>query len=111
LSGATHRIDGDFIEAGSWAVAAAVTGGEVEVRGARALDMEPIVAVLSRFGVRTELEEGCLRVLESALEGAGRRGSSSGCVASGPPSSARAEGGSAADPPKHVADGGRRQAA
>ena len=72
LSGATHRIDGDFIEAGSWAVAAAVTGGEVEVRGARALDMEPIVAVLSRFGVRTELEEDRLRVLESTLEGAGR---------------------------------------
>ncbi len=42
---------------GSWAVAAAVTGGEVEVRGARALDMEPIVAVLSRFGVRCELED------------------------------------------------------
>ncbi len=45
--GARHRVDGDFIEAGSWAVAAAVTGGEVEVRGARALDLEPIVAVLS----------------------------------------------------------------
>jgi UDP-N-acetylglucosamine 1-carboxyvinyltransferase len=72
LSGASHRIDGDFIEAGSWAVAAAVTGGEVEVRGARAPDLEPIVAVLSRFGVRTELEGNRLRVLESALEGAGR---------------------------------------
>ena len=34
--------------------------------------MEPIVAVLSRFGVRTELEESRLRVLESTLEGAGR---------------------------------------
>jgi UDP-N-acetylglucosamine 1-carboxyvinyltransferase len=72
LAGARHRIDGDFIEAGSWAVAAAVTGGEVEVRGARALDMEPIVAVLSRFGVRSVLEEGVLRVQPSSLEGAGR---------------------------------------
>jgi hypothetical protein len=71
-SEATHRIDGDFIEAGSWAVAAAVTGGAVEVRGARALDLEPILAVLSRFGVRCEVEDGRLRVLESALEGAGR---------------------------------------
>jgi UDP-N-acetylglucosamine 1-carboxyvinyltransferase len=53
-------------------VAAAVTGGEVEVRGARARDMEPIGAVLSRFGVRTEAGEGCFRVKESALEGAGR---------------------------------------
>jgi len=72
LSGATHRIDGDFIEAGSWAVAAAATGGEVEVRGARALDLEPIVAVLSRFGVRSELDDARLLVRESALEGAGR---------------------------------------
>jgi UDP-N-acetylglucosamine 1-carboxyvinyltransferase len=72
LAGATHRIDGDFIEAGSWAVAAAVTGGEVEVRGARAVDMEPIVAVLSRFGVRSEMDEARLLVRESALAGAGR---------------------------------------
>jgi UDP-N-acetylglucosamine 1-carboxyvinyltransferase len=72
LSGASHRIDGDFIEAGSWAVAAAVTGGEVEVRGARARDMEPILAVLSRFGVRTVLEEGRFRVQESTLAGASR---------------------------------------
>jgi UDP-N-acetylglucosamine 1-carboxyvinyltransferase len=72
LKGARHRVDGDFIEAGSWAVAAAVTGGEIEVRGARALDMEPIVAVLSRFGVSCRLEEGVLRVQPSSLEGAGR---------------------------------------
>ncbi len=72
LSGARHRIDGDFIEAGSWAVAAAATGGEVEVRGARAIDMEPIVAVLSRLGVRSQLVDGVLRVQPSSLEGAGR---------------------------------------
>jgi UDP-N-acetylglucosamine 1-carboxyvinyltransferase len=72
LSGASHRVDGDFIEAGSWAVAAAVTGGEVEVRGARPLDLEPIVAVLARFGVRCEVDDARLLVRESALEGAGR---------------------------------------
>jgi UDP-N-acetylglucosamine 1-carboxyvinyltransferase len=72
LAGARHRIDGDFVEAGTWAVAAAVTKGELEIRGARALDMEPIVAVLSRFGVRSVLEEGALRVEPSSLEGAGR---------------------------------------
>ena len=72
LAGASHRIDGDFIEAGTWAVAAAVTGGDVEVRGARAADLEPIVHVLSRFGVRCEVEGERLRVRESALEAAGR---------------------------------------
>ena len=48
-SGATHRLHGDYIEAGSWAVVAAITGGAVEVRGVRAVDMEPITAVLQRM--------------------------------------------------------------
>ncbi len=72
LGAASHRIDGDFVEAGSWAVAAAATGGEVEVRGARARDVEPIVAVLARFGVRCEVDGELLRVRESELVGAGR---------------------------------------
>jgi UDP-N-acetylglucosamine 1-carboxyvinyltransferase len=72
LGGARHRIEGDFVEAGTWAVAAAATGGEVEVRGARALDMEPIVAVLARFGVAATLEDERLRVRASRLEGASR---------------------------------------
>jgi len=72
LGGARHRIEGDFVEAGTWAVAAAATGGEVEVRGARALDMEPIVAVLARFGVAAALEDDRLRVRASRLEGASR---------------------------------------
>src|SRR5438874_688204 len=29
LHGAAHRLGGDYIEAGSWAVVAAITGGEV----------------------------------------------------------------------------------
>ena len=72
LAGARHRIDGDFVEAGSWAVAAAATGGEVEVLGARSLAMEPIVAVLTRFGVDAALEEDRLRIRSSRLEGASR---------------------------------------
>jgi UDP-N-acetylglucosamine 1-carboxyvinyltransferase len=72
LTGARHRIDGDFIEAGSWACAAAATGGEIEVRGFRTLDLEPIVAVLSRLGVTSRLEQDVLRVQPSSLVGAGR---------------------------------------
>jgi UDP-N-acetylglucosamine 1-carboxyvinyltransferase len=51
LRGATHRLDGDYIEAGSWAVLAALTGGEVQVTGAAPLDMEVVAAVLSKMGV------------------------------------------------------------
>ncbi|HSL23239.1 MAG TPA: UDP-N-acetylglucosamine 1-carboxyvinyltransferase [Vicinamibacterales bacterium] len=51
LRGAHHRLRGDYIEAGSWGVIAAVTGGEVEVTGARAEDMEPIATVIRGLGV------------------------------------------------------------
>jgi UDP-N-acetylglucosamine 1-carboxyvinyltransferase len=44
LRGAEHRLDGDYIEAGSWAVVAAITGGDIVVTGARAVDMEVIAA-------------------------------------------------------------------
>ena len=51
LVGAAHELGGDYIEAGSWVVAAAVTGGELEVRGVGAGQLEPITAVLERMAV------------------------------------------------------------
>jgi UDP-N-acetylglucosamine 1-carboxyvinyltransferase len=51
LGGAEHRLDGDYIEAGSWAVVSAITGGEVEVLGAQPRDVEVITSVLKRMGV------------------------------------------------------------
>ena len=72
LGGATRTLWGDYIEAGSWAVVGAITGGEVEVRGARAVDMEVVTAVLRKLGVRSDLRDGVLHVVPSALTGAGR---------------------------------------
>jgi UDP-N-acetylglucosamine 1-carboxyvinyltransferase len=59
LRGVTHRISGDFIEAGSFAVVGAMTRGHVLVQGASELDLEPVVAVLRQFGLscRTSGEE------------------------------------------------------
>jgi UDP-N-acetylglucosamine 1-carboxyvinyltransferase len=72
LGGAEHRLWGDYIEAGSWAVVAAVTGGEIEVRGARALDLEVVAAVLGHMGIDYELREDLFRVRPSRLRAAGR---------------------------------------
>ena len=66
--GTMHRLDGDYIEAGSWAVVAAVTGGEVEVSGARAVDMEPVTAVLSRMKLQCDLRDDGFTVLPSKTE-------------------------------------------
>jgi UDP-N-acetylglucosamine 1-carboxyvinyltransferase len=72
LGGASHEIGGDYIEAGSWAVVAAITGGEIDVVGARAEDVEVCAAVLKRLGVTCTFEDGLLRVEQSRLRGAGR---------------------------------------
>lgn len=62
LRGAEHRLNGDYIEAGSWAVVAAVTGGAIEVTGARAEDVETVTSVLTRMNIDCDLEDNLLRV-------------------------------------------------
>ena len=51
LGGATHRLAGDYIEAGSWGVVAAITNGEIEVTGARSSDLEVIASPLKKMGL------------------------------------------------------------
>ena len=72
LHGAQHRLWGDYIEAGSWAVVAAVTKGDIEVRGARAEDMEVVAAVLKRLNVRCSMQSDAFRVERSVPEAAGK---------------------------------------
>src|SRR5437868_5937518 len=72
LRGAEHRLWGDYIEAGSWAVVAAVTGGEIEVNGARAEDMEVVAAVLKRMNIECSMADERFRVEQSKPQGAGR---------------------------------------
>ena len=72
LHGAQHRLWGDYIEAGSWAVVAAVTQGEIDVRGARAEDMEVVAAVLKRLNVQCSMESDSFRVERSVPEAAGK---------------------------------------
>jgi UDP-N-acetylglucosamine 1-carboxyvinyltransferase len=72
LHGAEHRLRGDYIEAGSWAVVAAVTKGEIAVRGARAEDMEVVGAVLKRLNVEWSMKDDVFRVEQSTPEAAGK---------------------------------------
>jgi UDP-N-acetylglucosamine 1-carboxyvinyltransferase len=72
LRGAEHRLWGDYIEAGSWAVVAAVTGGEIDVRGGRPEDIEVIATVLERLGIQCSIDGDLFRVEASHLHAAGR---------------------------------------
>jgi UDP-N-acetylglucosamine 1-carboxyvinyltransferase len=72
LGGAEHRLNGDYIEAGSWAVVAAATGGSIVAAGARALDVEVIASVLKRMDVACTFDDSQLCVESSSLAAAGR---------------------------------------
>ena len=50
LGGAKHRVIPDRIEAGTYLMAAAITGGEVLVEDARATDLAPLLEKLSEAG-------------------------------------------------------------
>ena len=62
LHGATYRVMPDRIEAGSYACAAAITGGDLLLDGARAEDMEATIAALRQVGVTVEVQAQALRI-------------------------------------------------
>ncbi len=66
LHGAAHQLGGDYIEAGSWAVVGAITGGEIDIEGAREPDMEVVAAVLKRMNVRCDFRDGIFGVKPSS---------------------------------------------
>jgi UDP-N-acetylglucosamine 1-carboxyvinyltransferase len=72
LNGAKHALWGDYIEAGSWAVVAAITGGDVEVLGARPEDIEVVAAVLKRMDVQCRMDGEVFRVEQSKPRASGR---------------------------------------
>lgn len=62
LGGFRHRVIPDRIEAGTFLIAVAATGGEAIVEGARADHLEALLAKLSEAGVDVEPLEGGVRV-------------------------------------------------
>ena len=70
--GATKELYGDYIEAGSWAVVGAITGGHIEIGGTRPVDMEVVASVLSKLGVRCLQQDDVFKVEIKKLVGAGR---------------------------------------
>ena len=63
LEGTIHSIIPDRIEAGTFMVAAAVTGGDVFVEDAIAEHNQPLISKLSEMGVRFIEEENGIRVI------------------------------------------------
>ncbi len=62
LHGATYRVMSDRIEAGSYACAAAITGGDVELVGAKMSEMDATVEALRAAGVIVDETADGIRV-------------------------------------------------
>jgi UDP-N-acetylglucosamine 1-carboxyvinyltransferase len=62
LGGAKHRVLPDRIEAGTYAMAAAMTGGDVFLQGARAEHLQQALDILARTGTQVEASEEGLRI-------------------------------------------------
>ena len=63
LVGANHTIIPDRIEAGTFMVAAAITGGDVLVEGALSEHLRPLIAKMEEMGVMIIEEENGIRVI------------------------------------------------
>ena len=68
LKGVTHIIPPDNIEVGTFAIAAAVTGGEIEILEAKKDDLDPIICFLSKFGLKMKSRNNSLLVYPSRLK-------------------------------------------
>ena len=62
LHGATHRVVADRIEAGTYAIAAAMTGGDVFLEGADSESFEAVLSVLRAAGANVEAKPGGIRI-------------------------------------------------
>ncbi len=71
LHAAEHAVIPDRIESGTYAIAAAITGGEIELKGARLDLMDAVAEALRSAGVRVDECPGGVRVsAPGALRGA-----------------------------------------
>lgn len=62
LSGTTHSVMPDRIEAGTYAMAAAAAGGDVTLQGAPVAALGAMVDALQRCGVSVEADEGAATI-------------------------------------------------
>jgi UDP-N-acetylglucosamine 1-carboxyvinyltransferase len=66
LGGATHRIMPDRIEAGSYAIAAAITGGALELVGANPAQMSATIEALREIGIQVDEKPDSITVTAGA---------------------------------------------
>jgi UDP-N-acetylglucosamine 1-carboxyvinyltransferase len=67
LKGTKHTISPDNIEAGTFAIGAGITGGEIEIVDIEREDLDPILHVLSKMGLKSKFRNRSLFIFPSNL--------------------------------------------
>ncbi len=62
LGGADHTVIADYLEAGTYAIAAAAAGGELRIECSRPEDLHVLLLKLEQAGAHVEVGEGSFRV-------------------------------------------------
>lgn len=73
LTGAEHKVSPDHIEAGTFAIAAAITGGKIEINDFAPDKYPMIMNYLSYMGVEYENSENSVTILPSKLKAQRRK--------------------------------------
>lgn len=68
LNGTKFRISADYIEIGTYIIAAAITGGEITLEGIGDEDLDPVLFPLRSFGIKIEREKNSIKVYPSKLK-------------------------------------------
>ncbi len=68
LTGATFRISDDYLEIGTYAIAAAITNGDIKLICDPNMDLEPMLVVLRKFGLDLETQKDGFKVKYSELK-------------------------------------------
>lgn len=68
LFGTRFKIGIDFIEVGTYGIAAAITGGKVTIKGLDDTELDPIFEPLSHFGIEISSKEDTITIFSDKLK-------------------------------------------
>ena len=68
LFGTKYKIGIDFIEVGTYMIAACITGGRIQIGGIDGTDMNPICKNLEEFGIKIEMDSNNISVWADKLK-------------------------------------------
>lgn len=68
LRGTKFTLSADYIEIGTYIVAAAITNGEVKISGINGVDLDPLLTIFKAFGIKIEKNHDSLKVSPSKLK-------------------------------------------